>query len=230
MIRNSLLCAGVALAALACNPKPSQSPEEAVTKAFNEFAEAAGAKDGHKAATLVTEDSLATFDKMRNLALYGDAADLDKASIEELTLVLVFRSMLDAGVLRDMSREDLVALALGEEQLLYTRVQRGDRLEDLTIKDGVADARVVFGKNDVQVSDSRLRLENGVWRYDLLPHLEVMGKNLLDIAKEKDMSPGKYVGLLVEVRTNTKLSDDTFAAPYPKKPRAEAERAAEPQD
>ena len=220
-IRNRLLCAGVAVVALACNPKPSQSPEEAVTLAFSEFAEAAGAKNGRKAATLVTEESLVAFDRMRNLALYADATELDKAPIEELTLVLVFRSMLDPGVLRDMSREDLVALALGEEQLLFTRVRKGDTLQDLSIKDEVANARVVVGQNEIHVSDAQLRLEDGVWRYDLLPHLAVMGKNLLDIAKEKNISPGKYVGMLVEARTNTKITGDTLRAPYSKTQHAE---------
>lgn len=220
-IRHSLICAGVAIAALACNSKPSQSPEEAVTQSFNEFAAAAGAKDGRKAATLVSEGSLAAFENMRNLALYGDAAALDKASIEELTLILVFRSMLDPGVLRDMSREDLVALALGQEQLLFTRVQVGDHLQDLAIKDGVANARVVVGNNDIHVSDAQLRLEDGVWRYDLLPHLKVMGQNLLDIAEEKEMSPGQYVVMLVEMRTQTKVTDHTLTAPYPSKQHAE---------
>lgn len=228
MIRYSLLCAGVAIAALACSPKSSQSSEEAVTQAFDAFAEAAGTKNGQKAATLVSENSLESFDRIRKLALYGGPSDLEEAELEELTLVLVLRSMLDPGVLRDMSREDLVALALGSEQLLFTRVQKGDRLQDLSIEDGVATARVVVGKHDVHVADSRLLLEDGVWRYDLRPHLETMRKNLLDIAKEKDMSPGKYVGMLVEVRTNTKITDGALEAPYELAPRAD--KATDTQD
>lgn len=216
MIRVCSFCF-VASAMLACSPAASRSPE-AVTRAFTRFATASTPNNGAELTKLVTKGSLEYFEETRDLALYAGPDELDEASIERLTFILLFRTLptLDPEELRAMSAEEVVAYVL-DNKLLETRVQPGDRLAELSIEDGVARAKVVASEKDVHVSVAQMRWERGDWRYDLLPHVELMGKNLLDIADEKGLPPGQYVVALVEVRAfGAKIVSDTFQPLFPK--------------
>jgi hypothetical protein len=168
------LSACLAIAALAApvgaEPGPEPGPDAAVTRSFKAYKSALERRDGTAAASMVSENSLAYYDRMRALALTAERQHLSVLEGTERMLVLSLRHSAPLELLKTASPAELVAYAVDEGLVSDTGIAKTE-LGEITLQGDRARCWIVIDgeptRGVMQFVLEEAVLEEAVWKFDL---------------------------------------------------------------
>ena len=200
-------------------PALATDEAEEVTRAFSSYRSAILAGNGAKAAELVSRETLAFYDETRRLALFGDAEALQEQSLVTQIQILTFRLRVPPEKLESLSAKELVAYAIdqgwiGKDSVL--QLQPGT----VHAEGDVALLKVVVDGKEVDIG-FRLEREEGTWRLNLLPTLQLANTSFQMIAKQQGVSERDLLLVLMESVIGRKLGNEAW---QPLKSQAPAKR------
>lgn len=204
------LAAAALTAAAGCSTKPAPSDEALVRTAFEQYKRAALKSDGSAVVPLLTPESLAYYDRLRNLALTGTETELDKIRHVERMQVWMFRQLLSAEELGAMSREELGAYVF-DKHMMGEDLEESSSFDTLQIEGSTATARHLArgrpaGGPIREVTFQWKKGSDGRWRLDLLHAVALMELQLDDIQKmQPDLSKEQLAEGIVQAFTNREL-------------------------
>lgn len=203
--------AAVALTiAAGCSTKPVPSDEALIRGSFEQYKRAARKSDGSAVVPLLTPESLAHYDRLRNLALTGTEAELDKARYIERMQVWMFRQLLSAEELGEMSREELGAYVF-DKHMMGEDLEESSSFDNLEIEGSTATARHIARGRSAggpirEVTFQWKKGSDGQWRLDLLHTVALMEVQLDDVHKMEPTNPkGQLARAIVQAFTNREL-------------------------
>lgn len=209
------LAAAALTAAAGCSTKPAPSDEALVRTAFEQYKRAALKSDGSAVVPLLTPESLAYYDRLRNLALTGTETELDKIRHVERMQVWMFRQLLSAEELSAMSREELVAYVF-DKHMMGEDLEKSSAIDTLQIERTTATARHLARGRPAggPIREVTFRWEkgkDGQWRLDLLHAVALMELQLDDIHHmDPTKSKERLAQLIVQAFTRTELDPDHY--------------------
>ena len=148
--------------------------QQAVRQIFSAYKYALLNDLGPEAADLVSEKTLRHYDQLRQLALAGDANELKELPSFNRLVVLAIRHNVAAPTLRKMQGKDIFAYGVKNQWVAKDSVAPFE-LGNINIYGNYAGGNISFSDNTTS-SQLEFRKENGVWRLNLMPLLERVGR------------------------------------------------------
>ena len=203
--------AAVALTiAAGCSRKSTLSDEALIRASFEQYKLAARKSDGSAVVPLLTTESLAHYDRLRKLALTGTEAELDKTRYVERMQVWMFRQLLSAEELGEMSRDELGAYVF-DKHMMGEDLEESSSFDALQIEDSTATARHLArgrpaGGPIREATFQWKKGSDGQWRLDLLHAVALMELQLDDVHKMEPTNPKEQLArAIVQAFTNREL-------------------------
>lgn len=184
---------------------PSADETESVRLAFARYKDAVLAADGAAAAAALADTTASFYDKARNDALTATQPELAALPPVERLTVLIMRGSLTPEVLRSSSPEELLVAAV-DAGLIGEESVKNLEIGEVTVSGETATAPAVVRGRSSPVDFAFVR-EQGEWRFDLLPLLEVGRTGLEEAAQQQ----GVTVDQLVEATLKQKYGPETYA-------------------
>ncbi|MEU7481726.1 hypothetical protein AB0A63_37520 [Lentzea sp. NPDC042327] len=167
--------------------RPSADESAAVRAAFETYQKAVLAKDGAAAVSVLAGPIFDVYENYRTLALTATEQQLATSLLSVRLAVYVMRGALDPAVLRTASSKDVVKAAVdrglvGEQGVSNLAVGEvevdGDKASTEVIARGQqAPYRFEFARED------------GAWKIDLRPLLDLADTGLAEVAKQRNLTP-----------------------------------------
>jgi hypothetical protein len=180
----------------ASTPSSSSVDEsQAVRAAFETYTGAAKAKDGATAISALASPVFGYFDNARKLALTATEQQLAAEKLSTRIMVYGLRGRSDPATLRTGSPQDVVkgAVDLG---LVSQQSIANIELGEIEVSGDTAEAEVRDrGKKAPFVF--RFVRENGTWKFDMMPVIDLADGAFTAVAKEKDLTPEQLVDQLL---------------------------------
>lgn len=196
--------------------------DEAIRATFLAYKKAINEKKGDVAASLVTEGTIAYYEKSRVAALSMKAAELRKQPLMDRLIVLAIRHRLADKDLAKLDGRGLFAAAVDAGMVMDAGAIEPDAIE----RDGDrAQLGLRVGTTTTPPkSGFAMRREAGGWRIDVLSVAAAAGSALEGSLKQLDPDPDKALLALLELSSGTKPSEAVWQ-PLDSRP-AEARPAA----
>lgn len=174
------------------------------------------AEQWSEAAALFSDEGVARFERLHQLALHGDREALAQLGAIDLLYVLLMRNLNEPEQLRNLSPREMVAWAL-ENKMLGPHWREGDEVVDLEVTDGTrARGKRVYQNghpSNLQVFFDR---EAEGWRVSLDGEFLKQEEDFQILANDPAAaSPAELATTIYEVRTMSKLTPDVFDPPFP---------------
>ena len=197
--------------------RKKEPPEMAeLRQAFDHYKKAVIDRNGKNIALMLTDESIAYYEKQREHALYSDLDALfDLPPVDQMH-VLVFRLTQSAEELKKMQVDELIAMATSQKLISAEINDRSDSGK-LTISKDAAVLQQTQGS--FEVNKLHWKRVNGKWRLDGMQLLEKMDKDLENLMDNQRANLEKnatlttkieIVHLLVELSTGEKLQKNHF--------------------
>lgn len=148
--------------------------QQAVRQIFSAYKYALLNDLGPEAADLVSEKTLRHYDQLRQLALAGDANELKELPSFNRLVVLAIRHNVAAPALRKMQGKDIFSYGVKNQWVAKDSVAPFE-LGNINIYGNYAGGDISFSGSSTN-SQLEFRKENGVWRLNLMPLLERVGR------------------------------------------------------
>jgi hypothetical protein len=162
-----------------------------VETAFNRYVQAALARDGVTAANLVSAETHAFYDRMRDDALRLPEAQLSgRTPLQQIT-ILVMRAEIDAATLERLAPEEVLVTTF-ELGLIDERTFADLTLDNVSISGDTAIADLVKGESRAE-NGFLFRREGGQWTLDLEPLLDRANGGFIALAEEEGFTPSEFV-------------------------------------
>lgn len=174
-----LLCAAVAAPAAA-------DSTAAVTRSFKAYKSALERRDGSAAAAMVSSNSLAYYDRMRDLALTAQRQHLSVLEGTERMLVLSLRHSAPLELLKTASPAELLAYAVDEGLVSDTGIAKTE-LGEVTLQGERARCWIVIDGEPTR-GVMQFVLEEAVWKFDLEFAMRASEGLIAALAVQSDMS------------------------------------------
>lgn len=179
IVRTSVLIVFLVLLVSACTlplhpPADESLDQQAVRQNFNAYKYALLNDLGNEAADLVSEKTLRRYDHLRQLALTSDTNELKELPSFTRLVVLAMRHHISASNLRKMQGREIFAFGIKNQWVAKDSVAPFE-LGNINVYGNYASGEVLHGGN-LSSSFLEFRKENDVWRINLLPLLERVGK------------------------------------------------------
>jgi hypothetical protein len=172
--------------AIAALPAMAAGPTAAVERGFEAYKSALAKRDGARAASAVSENSLVYYDRMRKLALSAPRSEMEELEGTERMLVLGLRHQAPHALLVSGKPEDLVAYAVNAGLVSETGVAKTE-LGEVTIQGDLARGWIVVdGKPTHGVL--QFALEDGEWKFDLEFAMQSSAGLIAALARQSGMS------------------------------------------
>lgn len=180
----------------ASTPTSTSADESpAVTTAFETYTKAALAKDGATAVSVVATPVFAYFEDIRKLALTGTEQELAAGKLSTRVTVYTMRGGLDAATLRTGSAQDVVKSSI-DKGLVGEQGISNLELGKITVTGDTASAEVTSRGQKAPFGLQFVR-EDGKWKFDMMPVMEMADAALAGLAKEKNLTPDQLVEQLL---------------------------------
>lgn len=184
---------------------PSADEAESVRLAFERYKDAALAADGAAAAAALADTTASFYDGARNAALTATQQELAALPPVERLTALVMRGTLDPETLRSSSPKELLVAAV-DAGLIGEDGVRNLELGEVTVSGETATASAVARGSSTPI-DLAFKREEGQWRFDLLPLLEVAQAGFEGAAEQQ----GVTVDQLVETLLTQRFGPEKYA-------------------
>ncbi len=149
--------------------------QQAVRQIFSAYKYALLNDLGPEAADLISEKTLRHYDQLRQLALSADANELKELPSFNRLVVLAIRHNVAAAALRKMQGKDIFAHGVKNQWVAKDSVAPFE-LGNINIYGNYAGGDISFSGSSAR-SQLEFRKENGVWRLNLMPLLERVGRD-----------------------------------------------------
>lgn len=174
---------------------PAADESAAVTAAFETYTKAALAKDGATAVTVVATPVFAYFEDIRKLALTGTEEELAAGKLSTRVTVYGMRAGLDAATLRTGSAQDVVKASI-DKGLVGEQGISNLELGKVTVSGDTASAEVTSRGQKTPLKLKFVR-EDGKWKFDMMPVLDMADAAFVSLAQEKNLTPDQLVDQLL---------------------------------
>lgn len=148
--------------------------QQAVRQIFNAYKYALLNDLGPEAADLISEKTLRHYDQLRQLALTGDANELKELPSFNRLVVLAIRHNVSTTTLRKMQGKDIFSYGVKNQWVSKDSVAPFE-LGNITIYGNYAGGDISLS-GSMTSSQLEFRKESGVWRLNLMPLLERVGR------------------------------------------------------
>jgi len=201
----------VLLFAIATAPAAAAEATAAVERAFAVYKSALAKRDGPRAVSAVSSNSLAYYDHMRKLALSAPKSDLDALEGTERMLVLGLRHQAPLDLLESGTPGDLLAYAVNAALVSDTAVAKTE-LGEVTIEGDLARCWIVV---DGQPTRGVLQfaLEDGGWKFDLEFAMRSSAGLIAALARQSGMSENDVVFELLSRGSGEPVGPDIWKPP-----------------
>ena len=207
----SLLVAVWVLVACSADPVGSGSdpasgpsgPKAEVERTFDDYRDAALAKDGERVAELVTDHTIDYYEGLVDLALRAEKAALRKESLIDQWSVLVLRQSASRRELEAMDGADAISFAIAEGLISEDAVSRLS-LRRIAVDPRSRSATAETGDGeDVQLE---FEFDEGRWRIDIAALTEVAAVAFRDALKRTGLAKDRFLAALIESSTGKPFS------------------------
>ena len=148
--------------------------QQAVRQIFSAYKYALLNDLGPEAADLISEKTLRHYDQLRQLALTGEANELKELPSFNRLVVLAIRHNVSTTTLRKMQGKDIFAYGVKNQWVSKDSVAPFE-LGNITIYGNYAGGDISLS-GSMTSSQLEFRKESGVWRLNLMPLLERVGR------------------------------------------------------
>jgi hypothetical protein len=189
----------------------AESDSDAVRKVFGSYREALLTGKGGDAAALLAKPTFAYYEQMRQLALWGEAEAVRGQVLANQLQILLLRLRVPAVKLEKMSSRELIAYAIDEGWIgkeSAGKLQPGDVLVE---KDIATLAVVIEGTG--AAPGFRFHREEGRWRLDLVPLLQMSSVMLQLVAKQKGVPEEQLMLEMLERVVDRKVGPEVWTPP-----------------
>lgn len=188
-----------------------QGDSDAVRGVFTAYREAILAKQGGEAAALLSRSTFDYYEKMRKLALTGDAKTVQAESLSNQLQVLLMRLRVPTEKLESLSSQALIAYAIDEGWIgrdSVVKLKAGDVLTEGDI------ATLAVSIEGVGAGPGfRFNREPAGWRLDLVPLLQMSNLMLQMAAKEKGIPEDQFMLGMLESVVGRKIGPEAWVPP-----------------
>lgn len=187
-----LIVVSLCLLAAACGtpapaPATSSTTDESLARAaFETYKKAGMAKDGDTAVTVLAGSVFEIYDDARKLALTGTEQEVAVVPLSRRGFVYALRRDVDAATLRTASPRDLAKI--GVENGLVNEQSATVTVGAVTVQGDTASAEVLV-QGEVAPYRYAFVREEGAWKFDLRPMLDLTDKTMADIAAQRNLTP-----------------------------------------
>ncbi|MFS8097284.1 hypothetical protein LFM09_09085 [Lentzea alba] len=158
----------------------------AIKTAFETYVEAALSKDGATGVSLVASPIMGLYEEARKLALTGTEEQLSGLQFHKRFVVYLLRGEIDPATLRSASAKDIVKIAL-DKGLVAEQSISNLSLGEIEVNGETAQAEVLSSGKKAPWKFRFVR-EDGAWKIDLQPLLELAEPAMLDLAKQRNLT------------------------------------------
>jgi hypothetical protein len=182
-----------------------------VTAVFDAYKTAIMNDRGQEAAVLLSRSTVAYFEQMRDVALYGSRQELNQLSTINLLQTLIMRDRVPAERLVEMSGVALLGYAIdqgwiGKNSVAPLKAQRVYVVGDTAVLD-VASER---GPGKAQL---RFKREASGWRLDLSSVIQAGSDQLDSVAKQRGSSREELVLSLLSATSGRQVESSIWQPP-----------------
>jgi hypothetical protein len=170
----------------------------AVRAAFETYKKAALAKDGATGVSVLASPILGLYEESRKLALTASEQELSGLQLYKQVTVYMLRGEIDAATLRTATPKDLVKTAL-DKGLVGEQSITNLSLGEVAVNGDTASAAVLSGGKPAPFKFRFVR-EDGTWKIDLQPLLELTEPALQEVAKQKNLTPGQLIDQMLAAK------------------------------
>jgi len=196
------------LLAIATTPASAAEATAAVERAFAAYKAALAQRDGPRAASAVSSNSLAYYDRMRKLALSAAKSELDELEGTERMLVLGLRHQAPLDLLESGTPAELLAYAVNAALISDTAAAKTE-LGEVTIQGDLARCWIVV---DGQPTRGVLQfaLEDGKWKFDLEFAMRSSAGLIAALARQSGMSENDVIFELLSRGSGTPIGPEIW--------------------
>jgi len=184
--------------------------EAAVAAAFKAYQAALLAKNGPRAAATLARPTVAYYQRMRDLAMSGKAADIKKLTIGDKLTILRLRVEFSAPELKRLDGAGVIAYSVQHGWV-------GDEVARVGVGAVVIDGEraTIAALADGKPSADRFPMvrENGAWRLDLVPLMAGANAYFKKAAAESGMSEDDFVLMILERMSDRPVSPAIWNPP-----------------
>lgn len=168
---------------------------QAVRAAFETYTEAALAKDGTTAVSVLASPVFDYFESARKLALTAPEQQLDGEKLSMRIMVYSLRGRIEPAVLRTGSPQDVVKGAI-DKGLVSQQSINNIKLGEVTVGRDTAQVEVLDRGKKAPFGFSFVR-ENGTWKFDMMQLIELVDTAFAALAQEKNMTTDQLIEQLL---------------------------------
>jgi hypothetical protein len=204
------------MAASACGGSSGPSEEDQVRAAFRTYKQAALSGDGEAAASVVSEDTIRSFDRFRSLALHADSEDVHGYSMFNRFVIAAFRLQIPPETLETLSGPEVFIFAvdhqLGIDEDSISQLELGD----ISAFEGgtVAKAKIIVDGEETP-SEFEFTKENGAWKLDLEALFGFANLALQQVAEEAGLSEDDLIFRALEFEYGRDVGPEIWDPPRP---------------
>jgi hypothetical protein len=199
------------LLAIATAPAFAAEATAAVERAFAAYKAALVKRDGARAVSAISSNSLAYYDRMRKLALSASRNELDALEGTARWLVLGLRHQAPPRLLESWTPGDLVAYAVDVALVSDTEVAKTE-LGEVTVQGDLARCWIVVdGKPTRGVL--QFALEDGEWKFDLEFAMRSSAGWIAALANQSGMSENDVIFELLSRGSGKPVGPDIWKPP-----------------
>ncbi|MGW6932745.1 hypothetical protein ACWGE0_22000 [Lentzea sp. NPDC054927] len=170
---------------------PSVDESPAVRAAFETYTKAALAKDGATGVSVLATPIFTVYDDFRKLALTATEQDLSTAPLGKRAAVYTLRGSVDPAILRTASPKDLVKVSI-DKGLVGEKGINNLEIGKITTSGDTASAEVL-ARGQVAPYKFRFVREDGTWKLDLQPLLDLADSAYAAVAKQQNLTPDQFL-------------------------------------
>jgi hypothetical protein len=215
--RLRVLCWGGLAAAAASAQEDRQVV--AVKKVFSDYKAALLTGDGDRAVTLVDRETLDYYDRIKDLAVIGDAETVKAQSFIDRLLIVSMRHQLDFETLQHMGLEELVRRVVQEGWIRRESIVQLD-MGAVEVEGDTATGQALTGGAPPAAGEGApepLRYEfvreNGEWKFRFSSLVESLNGVVTQLSRQLGTNEDDLIFQLVEALSGTQVLPDIWERP-----------------
>jgi hypothetical protein len=205
------LIVSVGLALAAARPAGAVDSSVAVERGFAAYKSALERRDGARAASAVSANSLAYYDRVRQMALTASREELSKVEGTERMLALGMRHQAPAELLATATPAELLAYAVSAGLVTNTAVAETE-LGEVSIEGERARAWIVVDGEPMRGVLQFVR-EDGLWKFDLEFAMRSSSGLIAALAQKSGLTEDAVIFQLLSQGTGKPVAPEIWIPP-----------------
>ena len=180
-----------------------------VEQTFQDYKDAALARDGDRVAELVTDSTLEYYEELVELAKNADRPTLREESLADQYAVLLFRALAAPEAIAGMTAKDAIAFAIDEGLIGEDAVRRLE-IGTVAIFDRSATAEVASPPDAAGRFKFEFEYDGGRWRIDIVALLDLANLFIRSAYERSKLTEEQFLAVLVESSTGKRFTDSLW--------------------